>query len=332
MFLAAILGGCDSDGTQTDAGRPSTNTSAGTTIITTTTTDLRNEIKVTDDQIVSALGSCPDCEVTGRIEFDHPTWGHSVLVTLVKNDGLCSSRLAAIDQYGQARWQLPAGNGCFLDTAFSAPDESGQDLPSVDAVGHLFVRYNPGRYDGVIVLAPTPDGFDDFNSVPTGIASGSYSARFYNAYIDDTDSDDVFEIIESQNDCNPTCADGSITKVVREWNGTDYVDDGGTQVAVTDLAGNWKSYNGSLRVHSDGTLEYVVRELVYPEVDYGRIRLTLHLVAIVGNVARATVASSSHSAIPVGTTYRFSIQRPYLVSNGPDGSVFWCAATSKCED
>ncbi len=299
---------------------------------TTTTTDPRNEIEVTDDQIVAAIGGCPGtrCLVTGRIEFDHPTWGHSALVTLVERDADCGSRLAVIDQYGRARWQSPAGDGCFLDAA--PPFVDGVPaLPSVDGAGHLFLRYNPGRYDGVIVLKPIPDGFDDFNSLPTAITSGAYNARFYNAYVNDADHDGVFEIVESSNEC-PSCADGTITTITNKWNGADYVDYNASPVALTDLMGNWEMYDGTLRVRSDGTIEYAERELLPPEYEWRRIRLTLRIVAVEGNVARATVDTTNFSAIPVGTSYRFSIQRGYLISNGPNGAVYWCGvADSECE-
>ena len=33
--------------------------------------------------------------------------------------------------------------------------------PATDATGNMFVTYDPGRYDGVLVLIPNADGFED---------------------------------------------------------------------------------------------------------------------------------------------------------------------------
>jgi hypothetical protein len=89
----------------------------------------------------------------------------------------------------------------------------------VDAVGHIFLNYNPGRYNGVIVLDPIGGGFDDFHSLPT---NGGLSGRFYSATATDTDDDGTYEIDRAVNDCRPSCASGSLTHTIYRWNGAAY--------------------------------------------------------------------------------------------------------------
>ena len=42
-----------------------------------------------------------------------------------------------------------------------ARESFGFAKPATDATGNTFGTYNPGRYDGVLVLIPTADGFED---------------------------------------------------------------------------------------------------------------------------------------------------------------------------
>ena len=55
--------------------------------------------------------------------------------------------------------------------------------------------YNPGRYDGIVVLDPTKYGFEDFGSLPT---SGESTGRFYGAHLTDVDGDRIYEIVSEK--------------------------------------------------------------------------------------------------------------------------------------
>ena len=67
--------------------------------------------------------------------------------------------------------------------------------PATDATGNTFVIYNPGRYDGVLVLVPNADGFEDIG--------WSGTTEHYS--------------------CTPSCAQGVTTQVTLRWNGHDYL-------------------------------------------------------------------------------------------------------------
>ncbi len=100
----------------------------------------------------------------------------------------------------------------------------GFPSPATDATGNTFVTYNPGRYDGVLVLVPTPDGFED---IGWSDASGDthYRGRFaiYYAELVGPGPNGQYTIRQSTNDCTPSCAEGTVTHRDLHWNGTDYV-------------------------------------------------------------------------------------------------------------
>jgi membrane-anchored mycosin MYCP len=164
------------------------------------------------------IGCLDDCEITGRITFDHPTWGESVLVTT--SDDLCQKGgIYAVDSEVRLRWSRPLSSCVY-------PDD-----PERDGLGHLFVRNTSGagvNSWGLVVLAPTTDGFEDFGSItddPTNSIYGRFAGSSATMPLDD-DSDGVFEIDVVQSDCIPDCAGGQPVRLARyRWNGRDYVAD-----------------------------------------------------------------------------------------------------------
>ena len=93
--------------------------------------------------------------------------------------------------------------------------------PVTDSTGNAFVTYNPGRYDGVLVLVPTATGFQG----PGWSMAGSHYAgkrAYYDAKPQGPGSDGKYTIVQSRNDCVPDCAGGTVTSKVLHWNGNDY--------------------------------------------------------------------------------------------------------------
>lgn len=117
--------------------------------------------------------------------------------------------LDVVDASGSVVWSHPFGTKWY---------ELAVNEPAIDDTGHLFVNFNPGRYNGVIVLAPIEDGFEDFGTLPD---YGDYNTRFYYAEAVDPDEDGTLEVEVSENDCIPSCADGSITSTLYTWDGED---------------------------------------------------------------------------------------------------------------
>jgi hypothetical protein len=96
----------------------------------------------------------------------------------------------------------------------------GADHTTSDYLRHIFLNYDPGRYNGVIVLNPIVDGFGDFETLP---APGDFQQRFYSARLTDDDGDGTYEILSEINTCDPGCADANYTRQSFRWDRTDYV-------------------------------------------------------------------------------------------------------------
>lgn len=181
-----------------------------------------DQVEAEPDPATVECGS--DCRITGEIEFDHPTWGASTLVTTEPSaGGSGTATITALDPEGEVQWSyeytsLPALSP--VDVADSYSNTEPQVDRAVDSNGHIFLNYNPGRYNGVIVLEPTSDGFEDFGSLE---AAEELLSPFYSADVVGETTDGAFIIQSSTNDCIPSCAAGSTVAVQYEFNGEDYV-------------------------------------------------------------------------------------------------------------
>lgn len=150
------------------------------------------------------------CAVVGQSVLRHPSWGTCWLVAFGPgHDGEPGSRIAVIDRTGTVRWRYQNDRWFTLSIA----------NPAIDATGNVFLTFNPGRYDGVIVLRPIPGGFEDFGSLP---APNDYRSVFYFARVVSHDNAPDYAIEVSQNDCAPSCAEGVISHREYRWNGVSY--------------------------------------------------------------------------------------------------------------
>ncbi|MFB7052099.1 hypothetical protein ACFCXT_02960 [Streptomyces vinaceus] len=95
--------------------------------------------------------------------------------------------------------------------------------PESDATKNTFVLYNPGRYDGVLVLVPGKDGFEDVGWTDPEIHYRGGKHAFYNARLAGPGGDGRYTIVQSQNSCNPSCAAGAISHLTLRWNGHEYL-------------------------------------------------------------------------------------------------------------
>lgn len=159
---------------------------------------------------------------TGRVRFDHPTWGPSLLVTSFRSnrpeeDHPGIGYVTVFSVGGDVVWQYSTGG--------PDPAELGNwyemalHRPARDDTGRIFIDWNPGRYNGVTALLPVPGGFADHGTLPE---SGDYRSRFYYAEVDNPDGDGSFEIQHFANDCDPSCAEGTTTSALWEWTGDGY--------------------------------------------------------------------------------------------------------------
>lgn len=152
------------------------------------------------------------CAVTGEAPVEHPAWGQVRIVTLLPNQAMSGSGyIAAVDDADRILWSAETDRMYELEPAATAQD----------ATGNVFLNFNPGRHNGVIVLKPTQQGFDDLDTLP----SDTYQKRFYYAAAVGEPEGEVV-IWHFSNNCDPSCAEGTITKEQFRWNGSDYVSAG----------------------------------------------------------------------------------------------------------
>lgn len=173
----------------------------------------------------------PTCSVSGVAFVEHPTWGQIRVVTML-TEGVISGTgtIAAVDVNDEVvLWSAKTGEMHTL-----APAE-----PSQDTTGNVFIYYDPGRYNGVIVLRPTAEGFDDLQTLPGENPGG----RFYYAVVQGEAEDEV-SIWKYTNDGVPDYATGTVTKERFVWNGTDYVSAGPAELAT---GGPDEPYGAALR-------------------------------------------------------------------------------------
>jgi hypothetical protein len=163
---------------------------------------------------LARLGAClKPCASSGQIDIQHPSWGEVTLVTTLLSslpDGSPNSAIVAIDSHNRVMWRHDTGD----------QREFSPAKPATDKSGNVFIIYNPGRHNGVIILRASKVGFDDFDSLPS---PSNYGPRFYDASITDTDHDGILEIAKPAVDCQPKCADGKPRRDTYRWTGNNYL-------------------------------------------------------------------------------------------------------------
>ncbi|WP_051198796.1 vWA domain-containing protein [Gordonia shandongensis] len=152
-------------------------------------------------------------KILGKTDYRHPSLG-TVRVFLRLETPVDRTQQGCIIPVTADGTVLPIATVGVYGTDLEFPS------PPTDATGNLFVRYNPGRYNGVVVLTPTKTGFVD-----PGVDHTGYTGKrlFYYADLKGPGADGRYVIVQSANDCEPSCAGGTITTEDLHWNGRDYV-------------------------------------------------------------------------------------------------------------
>ncbi len=180
--------------------------------------DHTGEVNLTLDPPVSkadlTAAGCTGCHISGRASFTHPTWGRVTLVVAMSDDGMGTrvSDLIVFNDQHRVVWRKDYQSGW---------DEGSVANPAMDSTGNLFVNFNPGRYNGVIILRPVPGGFKDFATLPD--TDSGYAERFYSARLVYDSATNTYTVRSEINDCTPSCADGTIHVTLYHFNGQDYV-------------------------------------------------------------------------------------------------------------
>lgn len=94
--------------------------------------------------------------------------------------------------------------------------------PITDATGNAFLTYNPGRYNGVITLVPNASGYEEIGWQHDDLGYETTTHAYYSAELEGPGGDGRYVIKSSANNCEPSCADGTITTTTLRWNGSTY--------------------------------------------------------------------------------------------------------------
>lgn len=155
---------------------------------------------------------------TGRATITHPAWGKMTLITTYKP----AERSADLT--------FLVGDEVVHERTVKEQYEVKLASPAQDDTGNIFINYNPGRYNGVMVLRPSgenftvlADAYDPEADVP----------RFYDAKLVGP-QDGRYSLEVSRNDCVPGCATGTVTRTPWTWNGSDYVPGTSTTAKPSD--------------------------------------------------------------------------------------------------
>lgn len=154
---------------------------------------------------------CPGTVLTHH-DIDHPKLGSMRIFLLLDDVTVDAGCISAVTASGTALPPIPldvqGGRVAFAD-------------PAIDATGNAFITFNPGRYNGVLVLVPTDYGFADIGWEYDTHYQGRLA--YYYAELVGPNADGRYSIKQSSNDCTPSCAGGTTTDEILTWNGSDYV-------------------------------------------------------------------------------------------------------------
>jgi len=200
------------------AGCSDDTTSGGTPPATTSPSD-----PVTGGALLPAADQQRLCQselgatgANGATQVDHTAWGPTTVIACGPTAGSGPDEQAGVlvvDRSGEVRWVQPFTAGYY---EFAMAD------PGVDASGNVFITYNPGRLDGVIILRPTPTGFEVLAGFGTD-GSPTTTLDFYSAALQGPGSTGLYEVEVTSDDCEPDCASGTKDTQVFTWDGTTYV-------------------------------------------------------------------------------------------------------------
>lgn len=187
----------------------------------------RRAAGIVADAIRNLTSASGPAERTGPGEYTvrltHPIWGPIRLITREKVPAPGPASITVLDSDAKVKFSYrnefmyslkPSG----LD-AVASEYGSSHSTPSapIDAQGNIFIDFNPGRYNGVIVLRPAAGGLEDFGTLPP--PPDGYRTDFYYAAVVDANGDGTYEIEKFSNDCTPSCATGRLTSVLHRWTG-----------------------------------------------------------------------------------------------------------------
>lgn len=163
-------------------------------------------------------GLCPSTRLIAKADYRHPHLGDMRLFTLAGPATVTPHGcVIAVGADVNVQPLVPVRNLAVYGESLAFP------APVSDSTGNAFVEYNPGRYNGVLVLVPTETGFEPVDSDMRARGDTTGRRNFYSAELVGPGADGRYSIKSSINDCEPSCAGGTTTTTLLVWDGTNYV-------------------------------------------------------------------------------------------------------------
>lgn len=147
---------------------------------------------------------------TGEATITHPSWGKTTVRTVFDAE------------LRRAAFVVHQGDKVIWATEFADLSRFELASPAQDASGNVFITYDPGRHNGIIVLRP--DAVEGFITLayPYGMIDEG-ALNFYDAKLVGPGADGLYKIDTFVNDCSPSCAEGTVITLTYIWMGGTYV-------------------------------------------------------------------------------------------------------------
>lgn len=136
--------------------------------------------------------------VTGQATIKHPAWGTASLRTSYD----AAQRRAVV--------LVHEGNTVVWAQEFADLSKFALASPAQDSTGNIFINYDPGRHNGVIVLRPSVSEGFTVVAWPYGMIDPG-ALDFYNATLVGPFADGAYAIEHKSNYCTPNCSDGTVS-------------------------------------------------------------------------------------------------------------------------
>jgi len=157
-----------------------------------------------------------ETSVTGTTVIEHPSWGKTTIIVCGPSGSITEDAgVLAVDNTGSVKWSTASKDN---HVTYELAD------PATDASGNIFIVYNPGRYDGVMIMRPTNDSIEVLATSYSSYIEQATPLYFYSATLIGPGPDGLYQIEQASNDCNPNCAAGTTTYTTFAWDGITYVE------------------------------------------------------------------------------------------------------------
>ena len=173
-----------------------------------------------DAELLCHTQIAADTNVTGTTVIQHQAWGPTTIIVCGKvggsfESGIENAGVLAVDNTGSVKWWTSSRDDHVM---YELAD------PATDASGNIFVLYNPGRNNGVMILRPTADDIEVLAASYGAYLEQKSPLYFYSAGLVGPGSDGLYQIRQYEDNCGIICTSDTDPHTTYVWDGTTYVE------------------------------------------------------------------------------------------------------------